>query len=299
MRFLLLSAICVGASITIPMGLDRYIPAPDDNPMSADSIALGKRLFFDRRLSRDRTIACSTCHDPQRAFSDTRPRAVGIAGKKGSRRTPRIANRAWGKSFFWDGRAKSLEEQVLGPIANSLEMDLEPEVAASRVGLSKGEMQRALASYLRSILSGDSPYDRYLAGDEGALSLRQRTGLELFRGKAGCASCHLGPNLTDEEFHVTGVGGGADAGRFAITGVEAERSAFKTPSLRDAARTPPYMHDGSMASLADVIRFYNEGGNRRVPGLDGELQPLGLSVEEQVALGAFLEALNGKIRDGL
>ncbi len=289
----------MATSITVPLGLDRYIPAPSDNPMSAESISLGKRLFSDRRLSRDQTIACSNCHDPQRAFSDAHPRAVGIAGKQGNRRTPRLANRAWGKSFFWDGRAKSLEEQVLGPIANPLEMDLDPAVAASRVGLSKRQLQQALASYVRSILSGDSPYDRYLAGDAAALSLRQRAGLALFRGKAGCASCHLGPNLTDEEFHVTGVGSGADGGRYAVTGVEAERGAFKTPGLRDAARTPPYMHDGSVANLADVIRFYNEGGNRRVAGLDPELRPLGLSAEEQDALAAFLEALNGKIRDGL
>ena len=289
----------MAAGITVPLGLDRYIPAPSDNPMSAESISLGKRLFSDLRLSRDQTIACSNCHDPQRAFSDAHPRAVGIAGKQGSRRTPRLANRAWGKSFFWDGRAKSLEEQVLGPIANPLEMDLDPAVAAVRVGLSKRQLQQALASYVRSILSGDSPYDRYLAGDAAALSPRQRAGLELFRGKAGCASCHLGPNLTDEEFHVTGVGSGADGGRFAVTGAEAERGAFKTPGLRDAARTPPYMHDGSVASLADVIRFYNEGGNRRVAGLDPELRPLGLSADEQEALAAFLEALNGKIRDGL
>lgn len=292
MKLICIASIAMAASITVPLGLDRFIPAPTGNPLTPESIALGKNLFSDTRLSRNQTISCATCHDPRFAFSDALPKAKGIQGLIGNRRSPRLANRAWGKSFFWDGRASTLEEQVLGPIANPIEMDLDPTIAARRVGLSVRQMQTALASYVRSILSGDSPYDRYLAGDSSALDSRQQKGLALFRGKAGCSSCHLGPNLSDEEFHATGVG--TDPGRFAVTHAPADTGAFKTPSLRDAARTPPYMHDGSLATLADVVHFYNESKNSRDP----EMHPLHLNPEEEAALVAFLEALNGKIRDG-
>jgi cytochrome c peroxidase len=292
MKVLCIASIAMAASITVPLGLDRFIPAPAGNPLTPESIALGKSLFSDTRLSRNQTISCATCHDPHFAFSDPLPTAKGIQGLIGTRRSPRLANRAWGKSFFWDGRASTLEEQVLGPIANPIEMDLDPAIAAKRVGLNVRQMQTALASYVRSILSGDSPYDRFLAGDRFALDSRQQKGLALFRGKAGCSSCHPGPNLTDEEFHATGVG--TDPGRFAVTHSPEDKGAFKTPSLRDAARTPPYMHNGSLATLADVIHFYNESKNSRDP----EMRPLHLSPEEEAALVAFLEALNGKIRDG-
>lgn len=269
-------------AIDIPLGLDRYLPTPPSNPLTPQIVALGKQLFHDTRLSRDQSTSCATCHNPQLAFTDSHPKARGIRNQTGPRRTPRIANRAWGKSFFWDGRAATLEQQVLGPISNPLEMDLDPAIAARRVGLSVEQLQNALASYVRTILSGDSPYDRHLAGDSTALTPQQQAGLALFRGKANCASCHLGPNLTDEELHATGL----DKGR------------IKTPSLRDAARTPPYMHDGSLATLEDVIRFYNDGGKPH-PDLDPEIQPLNLTPAEQASLAAFLHALNGRIRDGL
>lgn len=277
-------------AIEIPLGLDRFLPVPVGNPLTAEKVAKGRQLFFDKRLSRDGTVACASCHDPARAFSDGHARALGMGGQRGPRRTPRIANRAWGRSFFWDGRAATLEEQVLGPIANPLEMDLDPAEAARRVGLSLEEMRAALASYVRTIRSGDSAYDRYLAGDAAALDAGQKQGLELFRGKAGCANCHVGPNLTDEDFHYTGAGEDArDAGR-------AGRG-YKTPSLRDAARTPPYMHDGSLATLEAVVDFYNEGGKLH-PRLDAEMQPLGLNPGEKRNLVRFLESLNGRIRDG-
>jgi cytochrome c peroxidase len=282
----------------IPAGLDGYLPVPDANPLTAEKVALGRRLFSDARLSRDGTVSCATCHDPALAFTDKRPVSVGIAGRVGSRRVPRIANRAYGRSFFWDGRAQTLEEQVLQPISNPKEMDQAPEAAAAKAGLDVGELSRALASYVRTILSGDSPFDRYLAGDRDALTEEQRAGMRLFRGKAGCTSCHLGPNLTDERFHNTGAGWPTDQGRFAVSGMEADRGAFKTPSLRDAARTPPYMHDGSLATLADVIEFYDKGGNAN-PHLDREIRPLRLTAQEKSALAAFLAAMNGTVRDGL
>jgi cytochrome c peroxidase len=282
----------------IPAGLDGYLPVPDANPLTVEKVALGRRLFSDARLSRDGTVSCATCHDPALAFTDKRPVSVGIGGRVGNRRVPRIANRAYGRSFFWDGRAQTLEEQVLQPISNPKEMDQSPEAAAAKVGLDVGDLGRALASYVRTILSGDSPFDRYLAGDRDALTDEQRAGLRLFRGKAGCTSCHLGPNLTDERFHNTGAGWPTDEGRFAVTGAETDRGAFKTPSLRDAARTPPYMHDGNLATLADVIEFYDKGGTAN-PHLDREIRPLRLSPQEKSALATFLVALNGTIRDGL
>jgi cytochrome c peroxidase len=286
-----------GQTLSVPLGLDAYVPAPADNPIAVERARLGRQLFFDKRLSRDGTVACSSCHDPEHAFADPRPVAIGIQGKRGTRRTPRLANRAYGRSFFWDGRAATLEDQVGGPIENPLEMNLPVDEAAARVGLSEGELRRALATYVRTILSGDSPYDRYLAGDREALSALARDGLRLFRGKAGCVSCHLGTNLTDERFHNTGLNS-ADEGRHAVTRQPADRGAFKTPGLRDVARAAPYMHDGSLATLDDVIEHYDRGGRQR-DNLDREIRPLELTPDEKRALKAFLESLTGRIREGL
>jgi cytochrome c peroxidase len=257
--------------VVVPAGLDAYLPVPDSNPLTPEKIALGKQLFFDQRLSRDRTIACSTCHQPQYAFSDPHPLSRGVDGRIGDRRSPRIANRAYGYSFFWDGRAKDLESQVIQPIENPKEMALPAAEAAARVGLSVTALQQALASYVRTILSGDSPFDRYLLGDAEALTAPQRAGLKLFRGKAGCAACHVGPNLTDEKLHDDGIG----------------LEPIKTPSLRDVAKAPPYMHDGSLATLGDVLAHYQ----RRLK--------LDLDSAEKAQLEAFLHSLNGVITDGL
>lgn len=284
-------------TLHVPLGLDAYMPVPETNPLTKEKVALGKKLFFDRRLSADGTIACASCHQPENAFSDARAIAAGISGRLGTRRVPRLVNRGYGKAFFWDGRAASLEEQVLQPIGNPVEMGPLAADAARRAGLSQEELRDALASYVRTIVSGDSPYDRYLAGDAGALNETEKLGLRLFTGKAGCASCHLGPNLTDEKFHNTGAGHSADPGRAAVTGREEDRGKFKTPTLREVARTPPYMHDGSLATLDEVIDFYDKGG-RANPQLDPEIRPLHLSAAEKSALNAFLAALNGKIHDG-
>ncbi len=295
---LLLSTRALADQLPIPAGLDAYLPIPEHNPITRAKVDLGKKLFFDTRLSRDNSMSCATCHNPKLAFTDSRPVSTGVAGRAGTRRVPRIVNRGYGKSFFWDGRAATLEEQVLQPIQNPKELDLTREEAASRTGLQIGTLQQALASYVRTILSGDSPYDRYLQGDNKALTSEQRLGLRLFRGKAGCAVCHVGPNLTDERYHNTGVGWPADEGRFAVTKHEPDRGAFKTPSLREAARTPPYMHDGSLKSLEEVIEFYDKGGKSN-PALDPEIHELRLTPEERAALVVFLHALNGTVRDGL
>ncbi|MBI4905238.1 MAG: c-type cytochrome [Acidobacteria bacterium] len=276
--------------VVIPLGLDAYMPVPESNPLTAEKIALGKKIFFDKRVSADGTIACATCHQPAYGFTDNVPRAVGIRGQVGPRRSPRITNRGYGRSFFWDGRAATLEDQVTQPISNPLEMDSTPADAARRLGISQALLRDALASYVRSLTSGNSRYDRYLAGDSGVLRAEEKLGLKLFTGKAGCSSCHVGPNLTDEKFHNTGAGKLPDEGRAAVTGRVADRGAFKTPSLRDVAHTPPFLHDGSMTTLDEVIRFYDEGGRPNAQ-LDPEIRKLHLSDAEKAALKAFLFTL--------
>src|SRR5437588_254716 len=221
------------AAVTIPVGLDLYMPVPEQNPLTTEKIELGRRLFFDRRLSRDSSIACSSCHDPERAFSDGRPIAIGVFGRSGRRNAPALINRGYGRSFFWDGRVATLEEQVLKPIQDANEMDLTLPEAATRTGMAANEISRALATYVRSILSGDSPFDRFANGDRSALSTEQQAGLQLFRGKANCVACHVGPNFTDEQLHNTGVAW--RDGKLADPG--AGQGNFKTPTLRDVART--------------------------------------------------------------
>jgi cytochrome c peroxidase len=313
-----LLSVLLAAAADPPLGLDAYMPTPPGNPVTAAKAALGRKLFFDKRLSRDRSISCAVCHDPQLAFSDRQPVAVGIDGRKGTRRTPRLINRAYGRSFFWDGRAKTLEEQALQPIENPLEMDLsleqavvrlsaDPEYAAAfrQVFQATPEpryVAMALATYVRTIVSGDSRYDRYVAGEADALNAAERRGLELFRGKASCVVCHLGPNLTDEDFHNTGVGweqGPAqDLGRARLTEEERDKGAFRTPTLREVASAAPYMHDGSLKTLEDVVDFYSDGGQPNAY-LDGELLRLDLTEAEKDDLIAFLRALNGTVREGL
>jgi len=299
---LLLSALEPAEPLTIPLGLDRYMPVPEENPITAAKIALGRRLFHDKRLSRDKTLACSSCHDPARAFTDGRRVSVGVFGRRGARNVPTIVNRGYGRAFFWDGRISSLEEQVIQPILNHLEMDMTLEEASARVELTQGEIAHALASYVRSILSGDSPYDRFVFGDRDALTAEERHGLEIFRGKGNCTACHAGPILTDESFHNTGVawrdGELLDEGRYSVTRNNEDRGAFKTPTLREVARTAPYMHDGSFATLEDVVELYDKGGIAN-PHLDPELRPLRLTAEEKAAVVAFLYTLSGRVQEGL
>ena len=296
----------------IPLGLDRNMPIAKDNPITPAKIALGQRLFNDYRLSSDETVACKTCHDPQHAFSDQRMAALGIYGRHGTRRVPRLINRGYGSAFFWDGRASSLEEQVLQPIANPNEMGMTIDEAVQRIKADpsyrrdfkrafKSEptsqnVAQALATYVRSILSGNSPYDRYVNGDPTALSAAQQRGLELFRGKADCIACHSGPNFTDEKFHNTGIGwrGNSfdDDGRFVVTHNEADRGSFKTPTLRDVANSAPYTHQGRLSTLKDLIDFYDAGGNPN-PNLDPQLHALHLSEQEKKDVIDFLGALTG------
>jgi cytochrome c peroxidase len=275
------------AAIVIPLGLDLYLPASEDNPITAEKIELGRRLFSDRRLSRDGSVSCASCHDPARAFSDGRAIAKGVFGRRGRRNSPALINRGYGRLFFWDGRAISLEEQVLKPIEDPNEMDLPLADAAARVGLDTPTISHALASFVRSILYGDSSYDRFIAGNRAAFSTVQQMGLQVFRGKGNCTACHVGPNFTDERLHNTGVAW--KDGKLADTG--AGQGNFKTPTLREIARTAPYMHDGSLTTLEDVVEYYDRGGNRN-PELDAEIRPLHLSVDEKQSLIAFLRVLS-------
>jgi cytochrome c peroxidase len=292
-------------ALVVPLGLDLFVPVPEGNPVTAEKITLGRQLFGDTRLSRDGRISCASCHDPARAFTKPEPVSPGVFGRRGHRNAPTLVNRAWGRAFFWDGRADTLEAQVLMPIEDPNEMDLPLAEASRRVGVPVAEIGYALATYLRSLMSGDSAFDRFSAGERRALTPLEQDGLRLFRGRGNCTVCHVGPNLSDEKFHNTGVawapasdgnpvnGRFLDEGRAGISGAPSERGAFKTPTLRDIGRTAPYMHDGSMATLEEVVAFYNRGG-RPNPNLDPEIQRLDFTDEGQRALVAFLRrALDG------
>src|SRR5688500_6511997 len=198
--FLILAAV-----LAIPLGLDLYMPVPEDNPVTDDKIEVGRRLFFDRRLSRDQSTSCSSCHLPELAFSDGRPVAVGVFNRVGRRSAPALINRGYGRSFFWDGRARTLEEQVLQPIQDPNEMDMTLAETSARVRLPLEDISRSLASFVRSLLSGNAPFDRFISGERDALSPDQQPGLQIFRGKGNCTACHVGPTFTDERFHNTGV----------------------------------------------------------------------------------------------
>jgi cytochrome c peroxidase len=276
--------------LVIPLGLDLYMPVPDENPLTAERVDLGRRLFNERRLSRDGSTSCASCHDPDRAFSDGRATAVGVFAREGHRNAPALINRGYGRLFFWDGRVRTLEEQVLKPIEDPNEMDLPIDEAASRVALNADDLSRALASYVRTILSGNSPYDRFINGDRTALSAEQQAGLQIFRGKGNCTACHVGPNFTDEKLHDTGVAW--HEGQLVDPG--AGNGTFKTPTLREVARTAPYMHDGSLDTLQEVVEFYDRGANSN-PFLDPELHRLGLTGPDKQALIAFLGSLSGTV----
>ena len=298
-----------------PEGLDLYLPVPADNPLTPAKVALGERLFFEPLLSADEKLSCSSCHKPQHVFSDTVAVSPGVYGRRGTRNAPSIVNAAYGESFFWDGRAATLEDQALHPIQASNEMDMSLDSVLQRLRtkpeyrerfasafpdgeVSAPNLARAIASYVRTLRSGDSPFDRFFAGDSNALSTEDRDGFRLFVGRARCSLCHAGPTLTDQSFHNTGVawrdGMLADSGRAAVTGRRDALGAFKTPSLRNVARTAPYMHDGSVATLEQVVEFYNDGGNPN-PYQASDIRPLNLNASERSALLAFLRSLSGRV----
>jgi cytochrome c peroxidase len=340
--------------IKLPVGVPYEVWSyfiPKDNPMTAAKVSLGKDLFFDKRLSADGTVSCSTCHDPKYAFTDGKAVAEGIHGRKGSRSAPTLLNAIFNSGQFWDGRVESLEAQVKLPLINPDEMGnashdevvnrlksmLEytgrfEQVFSAPVTIES--VARAIAAFERTLVSGNSPFDRYMSGDREALSESARHGMFLFNGKARCTVCHnfVGnftstqsfPFFSDQMYHNTGVaasdaeaylklsdkaaslarGGASPAslgqlakdpgasalGRFIVTGSTLDIGAFKTPSLRDVELTAPYFHDGSIKTLAEVVKFYVKGGNRN-PNRDWELQAVNLSDQEQADLVEFLKSL--------
>lgn len=294
----------------VPLGLG-FLPAGGADVAVIESRAqLGRKLFFDPILSADRTIACASCHHPEHGFASSEGIPMGIRGQRLNRRAPSLMNRALGKSFFWDGRAATLEEQALMPIEDPREMGSSVDEAVNRLkadasyrgvfakafadGVTARNLGAAIASFERTLLRGDSRIDKFRQnGDVAAISPDERHGLWLYESKARCWRCHSGTNFTDEAFHNTGVAWGReplDFGRFGVTKNESDRGKFKTPTLRGVALTAPYMHDGSMKTLEEVIEFYSRGGNDN-PHRDALLVPLELSKEEVAALVAFLKAL--------
>jgi cytochrome c peroxidase len=285
-----------------PAGLPPVVH-PKNNPPTPEKIALGKQLYFDGRLSADNKVSCASCHDPAKGFSNGDQFATGVEGKKGGRNSPTVINSAYQTFQFWDGREKSLEDQALGPIQNPIEMNMTLDAVVSKLNAIEGYKKqfqqvfgtdvtsdgiaKAVAAYERTVLSGDAPFDKFKAGDKGALSEAAQRGMKLFFGKANCSACHAGPNFTDNAFHNIGVPGN-DPGREAISKSLGDKGAFKTPTLREIARSAPYMHDGSMKTLEEVVAHYNKGGTPS-DQLDEEMFPLKLTNEQLADLVTFLK----------
>jgi cytochrome c peroxidase len=288
------------------------VVSPPGNPPSSLKIHLGKELYFDARLSADGTVSCATCHNPALGWSDEGPTSKGIGGQLGGRRAPPVSNAAYAPLQFWDGRSPSLEDQAKGPIQNPIEMGNTHQAMIQTISRIAGyedefravfgegpitvdQVADAIAAFERTVVTTDSRFDRYVRGDHGALTCLEKEGLEIFNGKGHCTSCHWGPYFSDGRFHNLGVPAkdpkNPDVGRYAVTKNPRDMGAFKTPTVRDAARRAPYLHDGSEKTLEALIEFYDEGGGKD-PNLDPLMVPLALSAHEKAALVAFIKALD-------
>ncbi len=337
--------------IQIPLGIPAdlwELMIPAENPMTEAKVALGRDLYFEKRLSVDNTVSCATCHDPRFAFTDGKPVSEGVGGKKGARNAPTVLNAMFHEEQFWDGRVKTLEEQVLQPLINPVEMAMPSHdaVVAKIRGIPEyvrrfqevfggpnpvtiENIAKAIAAFERTLLSGDSPFDRFMAGNPNAISEAARRGWELFKGKARCITCHefnpSSPFFTDFKYHNIGIGmkatqnfeplvrqiqqmvqenrltkealdrlalteGFSELGRFLVTRQPKDLGAFKTSPLRDIELTAPYMHDGSLKTLREVIDFYDKGGEPN-PNLDGGIVKLNLTEQEKADLEEFLKSL--------
>ena len=284
--------------------LSKTVPAPKENPTTPDKVALGKLLFFDPRLSGDNKMSCATCHRPDKAFGDGLPKAKGAGGKTLKRNTPSLLNVGFKSIFFWDGRARSLEEAALIPIQAADEMnqdlgELEKKLnavpgyvkqfqAVFGTKVTRDGIAKALAAFERTLVTGPSPYDRYLGGEKDALLEEAKRGMELFFGNADCVRCHRGPLLTDEKFYPFGFS--RDKGRGVVTGKTEDNYKIRTASLRNVGRTGPYMHDGRYETLDDVLAFYLRGVPTSGPDkLPLDIQSLqGVPYTEMFDLIAFL-----------
>ena len=293
--------------VPVPEGFPA-LPVPAGNSLSEARVELGRRLFYDKQLSRTKEIACGNCHLADNAFSDPRQFSVGVEGRTGTRNAPSIVNLAWNTSFFWDGGTPTLEQQVIGPIINPLEMDMKMGDVTDRLAQDPtyveafqdaygtepipGSLTKAIASFMRTIVSGDSRVDRYQHGDRSALDESEQRGMAIFSGERGeCFHCHVGFNYTNNAFRNDNLYAVYDdIGRAKITELEGDVGKFKVPTLRNVALTAPYMHDGSLATLEDVVEHYSTGGVLS-PTSDPTIQPLNLTGQEKADLVAFLRAL--------
>jgi len=314
----------IGKAITIavPLGLPG-VPVPSDNPQTAEAVVLGRRLFYDKKLSADNSLSCASCHNPNLGFTDRQKHSTGFKGQAGKRNAPTVVNAAYLPFQFWDGRAGSLEDQAAGPIANPVEMNQKHDVCVSKLDadptykaefrkvfgpgpVTIGKVEKAIASFERTLISGDSPFDRYeFGGDAKALSPAAIRGLAIFRdqARANCAACHTIDKhfalFTDGKFHNIGIGVDdegnlTDLGRYNETKAKSDMGAFLTPTLRNVAMSAPYMHDGSIKTLRGVVDYYAGGGNSN-PYLDKKIKPLNLSGQERDDLVQFLESLTGEL----
>ena len=292
------------------------VPFPADNPFSEAKRALGETLFHDRRLSLDESLSCASCHERGKGFADGKAQGRGVPGRPLKRHTPTLWNLAWSSPVFWDGRARSLEEQVAGPIESPDEMAQPLISVVTRLAADAAmvrafaaafpetpqvnalNLARALATYERTFVSPPTRFDRWIAGDPQALTAGEVAGFRLFTGKAGCVKCHSGFAFTDYAFHDIGLPS-EDRGRGAVLRLPVAEHAFKTPGLREIGRSAPYMHDGSLATLADVIRHYESGVVAR-PTLSKDLtRKLRLTQAERADLIAFLGTLTSESDPGL
>ena len=298
--------------ITVPRGL-LPIQWPKDNLYSKAKWELGRTLYYDPRISADNSVSCASCHAPKFGFTDGQAVSAGIKHQLGGRSAPTVINRAYSALQFWDGRALTLEEQAGGPMANPIEMGHTHEGVCQRLAAIPGyrkmfeaafntdeitidRVTKAIATFERTVLSGNSPYDRYKAGDHKALTATQVRGMDVFINKAKCDTCHEGINFTVNAYHNLGIGTDKpdpDPGRFAISKNPKDWAAFKTPTLREVANTAPYMHDGRFKTLDEVVDFYDKGG---IPNknLDEAMKPLHLNVQDKKDLVEFLKALSGE-----
>jgi len=300
----------LGADVKARYSRPTEIPFPPSNPYSLAKAELGKVLFFDTRLSKSRSISCASCHNASFGWEDGRPTGVGEGGAVLGRASQTVQNLAWSEVFFWDGRASTLEEQAAGPITAPSEMGSSMEEVEALLetipwyqerfqqafpgeGITPDNIVKALATFQRTIVSAPAPFDRWIEGDESAISESAKRGFALFNGKARCAQCHTGWNFTDSSFHDIGLKT-TDIGRGEhLPEIPIMRHAFKTPGLRNIEARAPYMHNGSVATLEAVIDHYDRGFEQR-PSLSPEMQELGLTDQEKADLVEFMKSLTSK-----
>jgi cytochrome c peroxidase len=299
--------------VAVPAGLPA-LPIPADNPMTAEKVELGKLLYFDKRLSRDGTISCATCHDPTMAWAEHEPTSTGVDGQVGGANAPTVINAAYATEQFWDGRAPKLEDQALGPIENPIEMahqltELVPQLNAIPeyrerfqtvfgTDVTSDGIAKAIAAFERTVLSGNSPYDKFQAGDTSAMTEAQQRGWKVF-DDLGCTACHAPPMFSNYKYFNAGIGMAKDPpdkGRMAVTGDEGDLGKIRVPSLREVANTAPYFHDGSVATLEEAVAVMVGGGIDN-PKLSPVLKGIGgktVSDQEKADLVEFLKALSGE-----